>query len=344
MSEPPRKRPRSAMSPEERKEARAHRNRIAAQNSRDRRKVHFANLERRVAELEEENRRLRAGLPVGPPSCAAISEPEVVTIEHEREEKRKQTEEQRERENEQLRERIRSLEIGYQTVLRALADQGKFLPSMHTPTSPSSSHLPLTPSSPSSSRLPPSPTPAEDSSPSATSLRHSAPSSPGLTFPLSPAPTHSTLADSPLTLAPDSLDLPFTPAFSSLSSNSPLLDSPKHSFDLTLSSDAPTRHLARVATTPGFPAVALQRVGSARAEMRSRRPAKGTPVVRSRLAFYLGLRAFFVDTRFHSRTRTRPRTTSLRVCSRRLSRLPPVALALFRVIALRQKRHSPRRR
>jgi len=52
------------MTPEERKEARAHRNRIAAQNSRDKRKAQFGALEKRVAELEEENRRLRAGMSI----------------------------------------------------------------------------------------------------------------------------------------------------------------------------------------------------------------------------------------------------------------------------------------
>ncbi|KAJ7828332.1 hypothetical protein B0H13DRAFT_2437836 [Mycena leptocephala] len=40
-------------------DSRAHRNRIAAQNSRDRRKAQFSYLERRVSELEEENRQLR---------------------------------------------------------------------------------------------------------------------------------------------------------------------------------------------------------------------------------------------------------------------------------------------
>ena len=60
--QPPRKRSRSDITPEERREARAHRNRIAAQNSRDRRKAQFAYLERRVQELEEENRQLRAGM------------------------------------------------------------------------------------------------------------------------------------------------------------------------------------------------------------------------------------------------------------------------------------------
>ncbi|TFY73352.1 hypothetical protein EWM64_g10660 [Hericium alpestre] len=59
---PPRKRTRTDLTPEERKEARAHRNRIAAQNSRDKRKAQFATLERRIVELEEENRTLRASM------------------------------------------------------------------------------------------------------------------------------------------------------------------------------------------------------------------------------------------------------------------------------------------
>ncbi|KAG5352993.1 hypothetical protein C0989_011503 [Termitomyces sp. Mn162] len=78
-SSSPRKRPRTDATSEERKEARAHRNRIAAQNSRDRRKAQFAYLEQRVAELEEENRILRArrGVPLphelhSPPSTGGV--------------------------------------------------------------------------------------------------------------------------------------------------------------------------------------------------------------------------------------------------------------------------------
>ncbi|KAF8187524.1 hypothetical protein BJ912DRAFT_424738 [Pholiota molesta] len=48
----------------QREEARVPRNRIAAQNPRDRRKAQFSHLQWRVAELEEENRRLRAGMHV----------------------------------------------------------------------------------------------------------------------------------------------------------------------------------------------------------------------------------------------------------------------------------------
>ena len=69
-SGPSRKRPHtntSATTSEERK-ARAHRNRIAAQNSRDKRKARFSYLERRVADFDEENRRLRAGGLVPPPT------------------------------------------------------------------------------------------------------------------------------------------------------------------------------------------------------------------------------------------------------------------------------------
>ncbi|KAJ3778223.1 hypothetical protein FB446DRAFT_796798 [Lentinula raphanica] len=53
-------------SSEEGKEARAHRNRIPAQNSRDLRKAQSSYLEQRVAELEEENRQLRAGMGLSP--------------------------------------------------------------------------------------------------------------------------------------------------------------------------------------------------------------------------------------------------------------------------------------
>jgi hypothetical protein len=107
----PRKRPRSEASPDERKEARAHRNRIAAQNSRDRRKAQFTYLERRVAELEEENRLLRAGMNVPPSSTPSSTE----------EQRGREKEFAREKENEELRERIRTLEKGWNAVVQALA-------------------------------------------------------------------------------------------------------------------------------------------------------------------------------------------------------------------------------
>ncbi|KAJ7813711.1 enhancer of polycomb-like-domain-containing protein [Mycena leptocephala] len=95
------KRPRTASV--ERKEARAQRNRIAAQNSRDRRKAQFCWLERRVSELEEENRRLRAGFPVAP---AQPDSPRAERLQ---------------KENAELRERIQVLENGWTAVLTALA-------------------------------------------------------------------------------------------------------------------------------------------------------------------------------------------------------------------------------
>ncbi|EIN11431.1 hypothetical protein PUNSTDRAFT_141797 [Punctularia strigosozonata HHB-11173 SS5] len=119
-SGPARKRPRTEMTAEERREARAHRNRIAAQNSRDRRKAEFALLNQRVAELEEENRQLRAGMGLAPSSRQADH--------HERA--------KWERENEELKERIKSLEQGWDTIVRALAAQG--LPTGLPLTAPSS--------------------------------------------------------------------------------------------------------------------------------------------------------------------------------------------------------------
>ncbi|KAI6033016.1 hypothetical protein F5J12DRAFT_946264, partial [Pisolithus orientalis] len=303
-SEPPRKRPRSTLTPEERKEARAHRNRIAAQNSRDRRKAHYTYLERRVAELEEENRRLRAGLPATSP---APSDPDV---EYERELSRRRAEEQRERENQELRERIRSLERGYEAVVRALAAQGKPLPSTDVLDSSASSANPVTDSSPVHSTSPP-----ETSS--LLSLHAS--------LPLSPAPTHSTIADSPITFESDSLDLPFSLAFSPNPSSPSFLGSPKSPLNLSLSIEAPTRHLARVATTANVPAVALQRVGSPRLTTGWARTSKRASVVRP-----------------SQKTRP-PQMPSSRVCSRRSSRRRLLLLTLYRVLALRQKRRMARR-
>ncbi|KAJ7495773.1 hypothetical protein B0H11DRAFT_1910517 [Mycena galericulata] len=103
------KRPRTTSS-----EDRAHRNRIAAQNSRDRRKAQFSYLERRVSELEEENRQLRAGLFV----AAAQQNPGMA--------EKQECEQAKARENEELRERIKTLEKGWDAVMKALATQGLF--------------------------------------------------------------------------------------------------------------------------------------------------------------------------------------------------------------------------
>jgi hypothetical protein len=134
---------------DQRKEARAHRNRIAAQNSRDRRKAQFSYLERRVAELEEENRILRAAaqlassaatvsggqqqhpfvlqmsssVPAPIVASSAMFHASPTTSTHE-DQARAERERERERENEALKERIRTLEEGWGAVVKALAAQG----------------------------------------------------------------------------------------------------------------------------------------------------------------------------------------------------------------------------
>ncbi|KAG6886884.1 hypothetical protein C0992_001791, partial [Termitomyces sp. T32_za158] len=165
-----RKRPRSESSTEERKEARAHRNRIAAQNSRDRRKAQFAFLERRVAELEEENRALRAarGIPLLPVSASTAEE------EHKRLEASA-----RDRENEELRERIRTLERGWDAVLQALAANG-LAPSPQPTVSTSPSHQPhdtggvhrIPSDGPAAGGLAPLPSPRKTNDPDDATIEH----------------------------------------------------------------------------------------------------------------------------------------------------------------------------
>ncbi|KLO05105.1 hypothetical protein SCHPADRAFT_736701 [Schizopora paradoxa] len=135
---PSRKRARTEMTTEERKEARAHRNRIAAQNSRDKRKAQYSALEQRVAELEEENRQLRAGMGVSELQRADDRRRE--ELERER---------ARERENAELKERIKSLEKGWEDVMKVLTAQGLstgVIASSTTqpPPSPPSSNSPTT--------------------------------------------------------------------------------------------------------------------------------------------------------------------------------------------------------
>ena len=110
--EPPRKRSRSELSTEQRREARAHRNRIAAQTSRDKRKAQFVYLEKRVAELEEENQRLRAGMGL---SQFTSADNKSVSLE---------AESTQARENRELKERIKSLESGWSAVIKALQASG----------------------------------------------------------------------------------------------------------------------------------------------------------------------------------------------------------------------------
>lgn len=116
----PRKRPRSDLTPEEKREARAHRNRIAAQNSRDKRKNQFSTLEQRVAELEDENRQLRDAISTAQPNLVFAPSAS-------------EREQQRERENQELRERIKVLEQGWSSVVQALAAAGQVIPSLGLP-------------------------------------------------------------------------------------------------------------------------------------------------------------------------------------------------------------------
>ncbi|KAK7692353.1 hypothetical protein QCA50_003978 [Cerrena zonata] len=135
---PPRKRARSDLTTEERKEARAHRNRIAAQNSRDRRKAQFTFLERRVSELEEENRQLKANTGLtqlhNTSSSSTSDEPS-------------EREKARERENEELRERIKTLENGWDAVVKALAASGLPL-QIPTPSAPNTESSSLSSNTP----------------------------------------------------------------------------------------------------------------------------------------------------------------------------------------------------
>ena len=133
--EPPRKRPRSDVPAEQRREARAHRNRIAAQNSRDKRKAQFVYLEKRVAELEEENQRLRAGMGLSqfvPADNKSVSlEAESIQV----------------RENRELKERIKSLESGWSAVIKALQASGLPLNIQVPQPAPTNSPLPSSTSS-----------------------------------------------------------------------------------------------------------------------------------------------------------------------------------------------------
>ncbi|KAK2461084.1 hypothetical protein APHAL10511_006931 [Amanita phalloides] len=201
---PSRKRARTDLSTEERKEARAHRNRIAAQNSRDRRKAQFTYLEHRVAELEEENRQLRAGM--GLSSNLPVSTPSRLA----EEEKDRQRQRAQERENHDLKERIRTLEKGWDAVMKALAAQG-FNPAVAQPPLQPSPTSP-TPESSTRSSSPVESVSSVESPPAPASVKTEQASLPSTSFPLSPAPSHSSLdfdsSPSPLFSGPSSPSLP----------------------------------------------------------------------------------------------------------------------------------------
>ncbi|KAH9987030.1 hypothetical protein BJV74DRAFT_885767 [Russula compacta] len=166
----PRKRSRSDMTTEERKEARAHRNRIAAQNSRDKRKAQFSALEARIAELEAENRALRAGMVH--PLSKVVDSPD-----------QRAADAAREAENCALRERVQALETAWEAVIRTFQTHGTTagLPTVLPPGQSSApSPSPSTPASPSSP------------SPSTTTFPVLVPTAPvfssdDVVFPLSPA-------------------------------------------------------------------------------------------------------------------------------------------------------------
>jgi X box-binding protein 1 len=85
----------------------------------------------------------------------------------------------------------------------------------------------------------------------------------------------------------DSFDFPLSPTFS-LSDLTPTdspapVDTPQETLDLSSIGHAPTRHLARVATTTAHAAVSLQRVGSIRLVTGPVRASRCTTVLRSRL-------------------------------------------------------------
>ncbi|KIM45492.1 hypothetical protein M413DRAFT_341828 [Hebeloma cylindrosporum] len=239
---------------EQRKEARAHRNRIAAQNSRDRRKAQFTYLERRVAELEEENRILRAAahlassaaaVPGGPahvvpapliPSSAVFhaAATAATTSTHE-EQARAERERERERENEALKERIRTLEEGWGAVVKALAAQG-------VPMLMAGAQAP--PAAPTPETVAPEAKPTNQ----ADMMAYTA-------FP-SPAPSNASL----------DVDATLSASSSSSTTTTPTITTTTLTPTTTNTTTNPnsTRHLARVATAGG-PSLArsasLQRVG-----------------------------------------------------------------------------------
>ncbi|KAH8111754.1 hypothetical protein DFH11DRAFT_1546350 [Phellopilus nigrolimitatus] len=100
---------------DERKEARAHHDRTAAQNSRDKRKAQYTAMECRIAELKEENRLLRAGM--------HTSDSKQRTDDR-RQEEELEREKVHERENTELKERIKSLEKGWEAVMKVFAIKG----------------------------------------------------------------------------------------------------------------------------------------------------------------------------------------------------------------------------
>jgi hypothetical protein len=137
---PARKRPRVSESAtsEEKKEARAARNRIAAQESRDRRKREFGELHERVAMLEAENAALREG-------CSSGSGPSLSTASVNGNERT----ERLERENAELLERVARLETVLTNVLPLIQGGASRNNTTSLPSpAPSTSSFQTSPSSP----------------------------------------------------------------------------------------------------------------------------------------------------------------------------------------------------
>ncbi|KAG9046174.1 hypothetical protein FS837_004929 [Tulasnella sp. UAMH 9824] len=149
-AQPSRKRPRTDFqTSEERKEARAERNRIAAQVSRDRRKAEFSDLRDRVSFLERENAALRqqaatsTSLTTPQTSSLGLAQvPAIGTTSHTVE---------IERENRELKERVRVLENALSTLSQNVANA---LKGVGTGSSIGGALSHLLPASPSTSILP----------------------------------------------------------------------------------------------------------------------------------------------------------------------------------------------
>ncbi|KAL1747046.1 hypothetical protein HDZ31DRAFT_32765 [Schizophyllum fasciatum] len=231
---PSRKRARTELSSDEKKEARAHRNRIAAQNSRDRRKAQFSYLERRVSELEEENRQLRAGM-----GLSRADEKKAEEQERER---------ARERENAELRERIRTLEKGWDAVVKALAAQG--LPTGVAPPTPLSepAQSPSSIDTASNTSMTSQVAASEQVIPTQQPVANALSVMPTTVFPISPAPTST------------SMDLDY--ASSDVSTYDDFAAVPSFTAEQTTTEQDSTRHLARVATIEDQSSMSLQRVVS----------------------------------------------------------------------------------
>lgn len=117
------RRPRGSMTAEERREARAHRNRLAAQSSRDRKKAQFELIAQKVAELEEENRSLR--LDIGRSSLSSLGSSSTTAV----------TDSAVSQENAELRARIKQLEQAWQNMSRILGSVSIPLPQPPPPQS-----------------------------------------------------------------------------------------------------------------------------------------------------------------------------------------------------------------